>query len=81
VDDPMETLRQIVAVRRTQPSEARRIRLEAGVSARALGAAIGVDGSTVYRWETGQSVPTPHHAVRYAAALEVMTTKAEANDD
>ena len=39
------------------PDEIKTRREEAGLSQDALGAALGVDGRTIYRWEAGEIIP------------------------
>jgi transcriptional regulator with XRE-family HTH domain len=65
-----ETLIEIARARRlARTGEGRRIREAAAVSVRELAAAVGVDPTTVWRWETGQSIPKPEQARRWDAAL------------
>ncbi len=48
---------------------ARDLRLRAAVTCDELAVPIGVDGSTVWRWETGARSPRGINAERYAAEL------------
>jgi transcriptional regulator with XRE-family HTH domain len=47
----------------------RRIREAAGLSYRELADAVGVNGSTILRWETGTCRPRADAALRWAATL------------
>ena len=56
----------------------KRARVQAGLSIEELAVAIGVSGSTLFRWETGRSVP--HHLLDQAwrdalAKIEEETSK------
>ena len=54
----------------------RAIRKAARLSLAELGQALGVDQSTVYRWETGERTPRAELAVRYAGLLrELMSAR------
>lgn len=53
------------------PERRKEIRVRAGVSARALARALGVDVMTVVRWEDG-ATPRPEHAGPYRQALEAL---------
>lgn len=55
--------------------EARRIRLEAGLSLKELGAGCGSDQSTVSRWESGDRRPRGVPALRYLELLEQISAK------
>lgn len=50
--------------------EARRVRLAARLSLRDVGLAVGVDQSTVSKWEAGDRVPRGDAAWRYADLIE-----------
>ena len=54
------------------PQLARMIRVSAGVSQKRLGAEIGVDRTTIIRWEAGQSKPRGEQRVRYAEVLAAL---------
>lgn len=45
------------------------MRVHAALSLREMASQVGVDVSTLSRWETGTTVPRPNAAVRWAAAL------------
>jgi DNA-binding transcriptional regulator YiaG len=61
----------IVAARQLAVSGAgQMIREAAGLSLAEVGAACGVDASTVFRWEEGTRRPSGQRAVDYAAFLE-----------
>lgn len=59
----------------TGSGEARRIRLEAGLSLKELGAGCGSDQSTVFRWESGDRRPRGVAALRYLELLEAISAK------
>lgn len=63
-----------VHARRTLPSpDARRlIRVAARVSLQRMADELGVQPSTVMRWEQGLTVPRPQTLDRYAALLEAL---------
>jgi transcriptional regulator with XRE-family HTH domain len=52
---------------------ARRIRELAGVTQAELGTAVGVDGSTIHRWERGSRRPSGAPALAYAKALKTLS--------
>ena len=74
--NPQDAIRQTVRARLLARSgEARRLREEAGLSIRELAAFLGVDPSSVSRWETGEAVPSRRGvAIRLAEALDEMAT-------
>jgi transcriptional regulator with XRE-family HTH domain len=51
---------------------AKRRRLDAGLSNSEVGAVVGVDQSTVSRWENGTRTPRGAAAVKYARFLETL---------
>jgi len=51
------------------PEERRRIREEAGITQAELGAALGVTGAAIGRWEKGDRHPGRRRAPSYAEAL------------
>lgn len=64
-------IEQVRSRRELPPPAARQaIREAAGVSARRLGAELGVTGMAVRHWERGAREPSPQHLRRYAALLE-----------
>lgn len=52
------------------PAECKRIRLAAGASLQYVGAEVGVNKVTVYRWEEGLLAPSMETGRRYRAVLE-----------
>lgn len=56
------------------PSQARIVRIAAGVSQERLAAELGVSRRSVARWETGASQPTKLVRPRYAALLRELMT-------
>jgi transcriptional regulator with XRE-family HTH domain len=50
-----------------------RIRVASGLTQAELGAAVGVDGSTVHRWERGSRRPSGARALAYGKALRVLS--------
>ncbi len=65
---------QVVALaelrRKCRTGEARRIRIEAGVSQSEAGAPAGVGPAVVSRWENGERAPRGEAALRYAELLD-----------
>jgi DNA-binding transcriptional regulator YiaG len=62
----------VTEVRLTQlpaPARRKRIRVDAGVSARKAARALGVDVMTLVRWEQG-ATPRPEHAIPYRRLLD-----------
>lgn len=55
------------------PDEARAIRVRAGVNIQTAGAAVGVAGATIARWETGANVPRLTAGLRYRRLLSVLS--------
>jgi transcriptional regulator with XRE-family HTH domain len=61
---------EVAEVRRLcRSGEAWEIRLSAGLSRAEVGAQVGVDESTVARWEAGSRAPRVAAAMRYAHLL------------
>lgn len=52
--------------------EARRIRKAAGLSLRDAAGAIGADNKTLFKWESGECVPTAYYASSYGRLLEAL---------
>lgn len=69
--DLTRTLRRGRARRRlrAEPSWARMVRQRAGLTQDEIAGLLGVDRSTVSRWETGQRVPRSEALDRYANIL------------
>ncbi|BFM23491.1 helix-turn-helix domain-containing protein [Microbacterium sp. che218] len=53
--------------------EAKRIRVASDLPIGDLAHAIGVDATTIWRWENGERSPRGERAVRYARALNKLT--------
>lgn len=70
----LEELLEIARIRRSLPSfqERKRIRIEADVSGRELGAAIGVSYQAIRRWETDNQPRGNDHVRAYALALRAL---------
>ncbi|HUG08897.1 MAG TPA: helix-turn-helix transcriptional regulator [Acidimicrobiia bacterium] len=67
----MERIRALTRIRRLCASgAARSIRVGAGLSLGALADHLGVQRSTVYRWETGQRRPQEDRAIEYLKVLD-----------
>lgn len=49
--------------------EARRIRVQSGLSLDIVGRSLEVDGSSIFRWESGERRPRPHRAAAYLRLL------------
>lgn len=54
---------------------AERLRRAAGVSQAELAGAVGVDASTVSRWERGRRLPRAPVAIAYARALRTLANE------
>lgn len=54
---------------RDLPARLRRMRVERGLSARALGDAVGVSDRQIYRYEWGTSFPSTETVLRLAKVL------------
>ena len=64
-------LRELALVRRMcQNGEAQQLRVGADVSLAEVADVIGVSPTTVYRWETGKSLPRVEHAASYWTVLQ-----------
>jgi DNA-binding transcriptional regulator YiaG len=71
------TAERLQAVRASTTSgTARSIRLDARLSLHDVASSIGVDCSTVARWERGERLPRGAAALRYAALLDRLTKAA-----
>lgn len=65
-----ETALRLASVRELAKSgRARELRREARLSLAEIGAVVGVDQATVWRWETGRRAPQGAPALRYEALL------------
>ncbi|MGH2934979.1 MAG: helix-turn-helix domain-containing protein [Gaiellaceae bacterium] len=75
---PREELLAQLRARRALPqaAERRRIREEAGVSLRQLGAALGASPMAVFRWENGAQPRNPIQAREYAVLLDELRSLA-----
>jgi transcriptional regulator with XRE-family HTH domain len=71
--DDAEALRHVRNL--TATGAARLIRHHAGLSLREVADVVGVDTSTVWRWERDERRPRGDAALRYAALLDRMTKK------
>ncbi len=56
-------------------NELRKLRSERGLTLVAVAVLVGVDFSTVSRWESGDRTPTPQHVVTLAKALGVSVAR------
>jgi transcriptional regulator with XRE-family HTH domain len=66
----MGLVEQLRATQLPPPAERRRIRRRAGATLQAIGKELGVTAMTVLRWENGEAVPKPEHAIAYRRLLE-----------
>ncbi len=70
----MTVASEITAVARARrvlaSGEGRRIREANLLSLEEIARAVGVDASTVFRWETQEHLPRTGHALRYARFLD-----------
>ena len=57
---------------------ARTVRVSSGISQREMARAVGVDVSTVCRWELGERRPHGEAALRYADALDALAKRGRA---
>jgi len=67
----------IARARRLAAGSGRRIREAAGLSVRELASGIGVDASTLWRWETGRSRPRGDAAIRWQRTLQALNDEVE----
>lgn len=63
---------RVVRGRRLAHGQGRRIREEAGLSVRELAGELGVNPSTLDRWERGLTRPRPAQAARWLEAVEIL---------
>ena len=61
----------------TRSGEARAVRLASYLSMQDVGQSVGVDTSTVGRWDRGERLPKGEPAARYAALLTRLAAVAE----
>lgn len=61
----------------TTSGDARRLRELARLSQSEVGRSVGVDASTVARWERGERLPRGEAAIRYARLLDRLQRAAE----
>jgi transcriptional regulator with XRE-family HTH domain len=67
----LNKLKNLTRIRQEAKSgRARMRRQNAGLSLRDLAAALGVDPATLWRWETGRSIPRATAALQWAEALQ-----------
>lgn len=77
---PEEELLKVARARRIARSgEAKRIRRDAGVSARELGLAIGLSENAIFRWESGDRSPRGKAAVAWIDLLDKLAQLADAS--
>jgi transcriptional regulator with XRE-family HTH domain len=72
VDVVRELVDLVEGRRRAKSGEGRRLRLQAGLSVRELAEVLGVDGSTLDRWERGDTKPRGPAATRYQHVLDTL---------
>lgn len=75
---PVDTTQLVQVSRARQLSRsgaARSIRIAAGLSMSEVARAVGVEPSTILRWEAGERTPRGEAAARYAALLEELMTR------
>ena len=68
--DVVDIVRLSRVRRQFRSGRARRMREGAALSVRELASRIGVDPSTLSRWERGATTPSPEGALAWAAAME-----------
>ena len=74
----IEQLTALMDIREMAKSgRAREIRRAAGLSVHELGAAVGVAGATVARWEVGDRRPHGDAALRYASVIALIRARAD----
>lgn len=76
MSDRVEVLQEVRQWARS--GEARRVRLAALLSQADIAHAVGVDASTVARWENGNRLPRGDAAERYHSVLRLVRTGAAA---
>ena len=71
LDQKVQAARRATQARRMLPPPAQRreIRREAGLSQEDLAFALGVNGTTLCRWESGERQPSDEHVVGYQQVL------------
>lgn len=73
----MDDIQRLAAARRhAAAGTGREIRVAAGISLAEVAGAIGVDESTVWRWEKRRSRPRGEQAIRWANLLERLRSSA-----
>jgi DNA-binding transcriptional regulator YiaG len=65
-----ETTKLAAIRRRAADGTAKNVRLAAHLSCQDIADTIGVDTSTVWKWEAGQRTPTGAAALRYADLID-----------
>lgn len=65
-----DLVQRVRAARLPHPSIRERIRIDAGLSLRALADELDVDPMSVYRWEKGLVRPRLDHAIAYRELLD-----------
>jgi transcriptional regulator with XRE-family HTH domain len=77
----MIDVRRLAQGRRLAHGHGRRVRLAAGVSLRELASAVGVDATTLFRWEKGETAPRTAAALRWAEAIAELRRGLDDLDD
>lgn len=57
--------------------EAKTARISRRLTLKEVASGVGADPSSVYRWETGETVPRTAHALRWARLMGLLDTDAE----
>jgi DNA-binding XRE family transcriptional regulator len=71
VSYPWVDIHEVMRMRRwAKTGVARQLRQEAGLSLAEMAQAVGASRSALHFWETGQRVPRPDNAARWAEVLE-----------
>ena len=73
---PMDQRLELVRARQLGLTGAgRRIRQQAGLSLREMADWVGVDASTLLRWETGESAPSQRNARGWVSVVAQLTAE------
>ncbi|WP_084995685.1 helix-turn-helix transcriptional regulator [Streptomyces sp. S8] len=57
--------------------DAKNARIRRHLTLKEVASAVGADPSTVYRWETGETVPRTAHALSWARVIGLLDCKPE----
>lgn len=72
-----EIMLLVEAHKRARSGEAKKIRQQAGLTMAQVAVVVGVDVSSVSKWESGSRKPRGEHAVKWAALLNELEQNVE----